>query len=224
MHEQYEDCDFCVELNGGSTDLFSKLSTRVKFARRISQFGNIAVFPCLGEMVSGHLLIAPNYHVTSALRIDDSDRSDFYEALDVTTLVLRQASGHNPIFFEHGDPTGVEFVYGQCISHAHVHALPGGVDMFHAIQQQCRHIATSDIRSAALQISEPYIMVSTDLRKAHFFAANDLPRQYLRKVYANAIQAPSAWDWFANIDIDVTLRSAEIYRSLFNEVRNDRAK
>lgn len=133
---EYPSCDFCNELNGRTGDLFSELLGGVPASRVIFEIGDLRLFPSLGEIIQGHLLIAPTYHVTSSLNFCQQDKKYFPLLITHIRQIYNDAHGGYPVFFEHGDPTGTYVFDGQCISHAHVHVLPTYVDLLSVLNRE----------------------------------------------------------------------------------------
>ncbi|MBU1540648.1 MAG: HIT domain-containing protein [Alphaproteobacteria bacterium] len=213
-----EDCDFCVEWSGGLSDLFSKSSGASPEARLIAEYGPLKVFPCLGEIVRGHLLIAPTYHTTSMFRLAAGDDHHLVLAIEEVRRVFSTHFGGAPVFFEHGDPTGSVPVYGQCVSHAHIHVMPRAVNMRPGLEE-FRHLFSDSLLSPKQQPETPYLLFIDENLERHFFSAQEAPRQFLRTLYSSLVGKPERAEWFRNIDTDVTMaRAAEYRRILHNGV------
>jgi diadenosine tetraphosphate (Ap4A) HIT family hydrolase len=121
--------DFCAEFRTGEENLYSELLMEVgklprDHPRIVAQSGDLVVFPSLGELEDGHLLISPRYHVTSMLHLTAADREELVKEMHRIRETYRGAHGHYPIFFEHGNPTRQQEGFANCIEHAHLHALP----------------------------------------------------------------------------------------------------
>jgi histidine triad (HIT) family protein len=219
--EQYvydSDCDFCLELGAIPEGLFPKLVNGTQPSRVIFELGNLRVFPSLGEIIPGHLLIAPTYHVTATTKLNQEDRAALTQLVQKISDAFRRTHGEYPIFFEHGDPTGAEIAYGQCISHAHLHVLPQNIDMLPRLKKERGFIQSAKMSDLQIRIEEPYVSFAAGGDQCiHFFSAVDAPRQYMRALYSELIGNNNAHDWYSRIDPETTLNSAKKYRNILQE-------
>lgn len=216
MGTDYEEgCDFCIESSGGSGDLFSATSQAPPRARLIKTFSNLVLFPCLGQIMKGHLLLAPSYHSTSMLRLKGEDGRLLERVVDNITRAFTPHYGEPPLFFEHGDPTGGVEVSGQCVAHAHLHVLPRQLDLTSEVARDHRYLGRARL-GEFFQVETPYFMVSNSGGWFDVFDAAAAPRQYLRRVYASLLGVPERGLWYENIDVGETMDSAVEHRMLFN--------
>ncbi|MEK6887303.1 MAG: HIT family protein [Nanoarchaeota archaeon] len=109
-------CAFCI--NGPEFDKDSN-------ERTIIETPNFRVFPTLGQITEGYLLIVPKEHYASVGSLPKEMFPEINEIKKEVGKRIKKAYDKNPTFFEHG---GI----GQTIYHAHVHALPfpDNVDLF----------------------------------------------------------------------------------------------
>jgi len=208
-------CDFCNEFYLRGEDLFTRrvqgrLRSRVVFSNR-----ELRVVPSLGEIVPGHLLVVPSYHVTAGVHFHEEDGAALGGISSRISAVYRGKFGVAPIFFEHGDPTGRELAHGQCVDHAHIHAVPGGVEMLDVVRRDLRFLTVAHIGEFPVDVAEPYVCVSDDDSRMHFFSAVGAPRQYLRALYGRLVGKEGAENWYAGLNIDDTVRSVIASRELF---------
>jgi diadenosine tetraphosphate (Ap4A) HIT family hydrolase len=209
-------CDFCSELNEGSGDRFSDALNGRCESRLVLRMSDLCVFPSLGEIVPGHLLIVPSYHVTAFTSIAPKDKAVLAQLIPLINRTFRFQHGEEPIFFEHGDPSGLDVFNGQCISHAHIHVLPHNVDMLAAVKRERRFLASAKINAPSVPVAEPYVaLIESDLT-AHFFSSVNAPRQYLRALYSRLVGEPGGENWFERTDVETTLRHAARYREAFH--------
>ena len=86
---------------------------------------NFVVFPSLGQIVEGYLLIAPKKHYIGVSGIP----KELYPELEEVCKKVRNKLSEVycvPLFFEHGPHK--ESKGGCCIDHAHIHAVPVKTD------------------------------------------------------------------------------------------------
>ena len=209
----YPGCDLCMELNGQEDDRFHRLHGEYK-SRIVLSIGELRVFPSLGEILPAHLLIVPTYHATASSNFVDSDKRHLIKVIGLIRRSYHREFGENPTFFEHGDPTGNDVFAGQCVSHAHIHALPRNVEMRSKVSKAHRFIGSAPAGSS-VELTESYLSVMDDQEQFHYFSAVEAPRQYLRALYSRLVDRPGAENWITNVDIKKTDMSIALCRRIF---------
>jgi diadenosine tetraphosphate (Ap4A) HIT family hydrolase len=213
-------CDFCVEFKkadaAGAEDLIypRSLPTRLLLGNQA-----VNVFPCLGSIELGHLLIASVGHYTSFLQLPPADYKSYGEAVRAVQHALRTRFARTPTYFEHGDPTGVCELQGPCVSHAHLHVAPSGQAMLTRLHSTQRYLRSVPLLTPNADIREPYLMCTDEHLTAHYFSAADTPRQYLRQLYAESVGNPDGWNWAVVLDVSKTSAEAELLRPFFQQAR-----
>ncbi|HII71232.1 TPA: HIT family protein [Candidatus Woesearchaeota archaeon] len=84
--------------------------------RTVLETENFRVFPTLGQIVEGYLLVAPKEHYASVGALPDEMYGELEEVKDRIDLRIRREYCP-PIWIEHGG-------LGQTVFHAHLHAVP----------------------------------------------------------------------------------------------------
>lgn len=209
------DCDFCNEFNGGAG-----IGGNPPIDRIVGRSGDVVVFPSLGAIVPGHILISPTYHVTASISARSADVEAIGKLLTEWSHAYRHYFGEEPVIFEHGDPTGQEVSYGQCVSHAHIHVLPKHLDMLAVMEARCKRLAIVPKGNLQQAVSTPYLMVSQDGELFHFFSAKAAPRQFLRALYSELLGAPERKEWYRFADEKKTAEDADRCRSILSKSPN----
>lgn len=211
-HPNVDECDFCFEFGEGPpTTSFTPMN------RVIYRQGRIIAFSSLGPIVPGHILISPTYHVTASIKVDASDQVSLQKVLNLCLKAYKRHYSQQPVIFEHGDPSGNEISYGQCISHAHLHVMPRQVDMLSIVMKQRELLGVVRRGEIGSDIKDPYLMISQDGELFYFFSASGAPRQYLRAIYSELIGIPERKEWFRFADEGETAADAEQCRLIFQE-------
>jgi diadenosine tetraphosphate (Ap4A) HIT family hydrolase len=205
-------CDFCAELNGQGSEIYP-VPKATESARVVERLGGLRMLPSLGEIVQGHLLIVPTYHVTASTNFSDADKANCRTLVKFIQSRFSASFGEPPVFFEHGDPTGKEMLNGQCVEHAHVHALPKYANLLPEVRRSCRLLGVAGV-GKKIDLKEPYVAILDANDEFNYFSAADAPRQYLRALYAKMVGREGAENWFANVDIDKTNESVRICREV----------
>jgi diadenosine tetraphosphate (Ap4A) HIT family hydrolase len=211
-------CDFCNELTNNTDNLFSELLAGQRISRVIAANGELRILPSLGEIIPGHLLIVPTYHITSSTLLTPDDKTALRDIFQHVQRTLVAANGQSPTAFEHGDPTGREVFSGQCVSHAHIHILPTYIDMLSILHAERPFLLSASL-SDDVPVREPYLSIINGNGCVHYFSAVGAPRQYLRALYAKQVGQQGAEDWYAHIDIRKTRESVTKYAELFKKMQ-----
>lgn len=208
-------CDFCVEFVPDSPRSADLLYPRSLPSRLLFSTAYFNVFPCLGSIERGHLLIASAHHCTSTVQVPGAGHDDYPLVVTRVVEAVRRRFNKTPAFFEHGDPTGLCELQGPCVAHAHVHVAPSGQGILSKLKAAHRLLASAPLTDLSVEVREPYLMCSDENLVAHYFADEGTPRQYLRQLYAECLGAPDAWNWAASFDLDQTSCEAQILRECF---------
>ena len=211
-------CDFCDEFSEDTLARQRCLYPETMKPRLIFSRGNFNVFPCLGSLEFGHLLIATTYHATAFTSVPSEDSSDLDKVVAVIVKKFKQELSLTPAFFEHGDPTGLCELQGPCVSHAHLHVAPNGQQILAKLRKSRIHTASSKLSNRTTAVEEPYLMCTDQEQIAHYFSAEGTPRQYLRQLYSESLSRPDDWNWAANVDFERTAEEASNLRRLFSDI------
>jgi diadenosine tetraphosphate (Ap4A) HIT family hydrolase len=82
----------------------------------------------LGAFVPGYVLVFPEQHVESALRIRQETSDAFRDLIQRTVRAVQSAFGPATLF-EHGSCSREGVRRSACLDHAHIHILPGCYDL-----------------------------------------------------------------------------------------------
>ncbi len=179
-----DDCAFCERRDNCSLSVLES--------------ENFFVFPSLGQIVEGYLLICSKEHYLSCSEIP---QGQFLEFLDVKERVRTMLAQNytDPIFFEHGCASqDRDKRAGCCVEHAHMHSVPANVDLVDAIEKNFkgRKIgALSEIKELYMK-AIPYFYYENQKGQKYIFELHErAPSQYLRQVLAVKLGLPERWDW-----------------------------
>jgi ATP adenylyltransferase len=194
------DCPFCMQLRSGVLRLEEE---------------DVIMRP-LGQLVEGYLLIVSKGHHISLGGIPEEHHSELERVKEEVKRVL---SEHYciPLFFEHG-AAGTNRKGGCCIDHAHLHAVPVGVDV---LQELANRFSHSEIRSfadlkARYDKGQHYLFLEeASGRKYIFDIPSVIPSQYIRKVIAQKIGKPERWDWRECWGLDEMIHTLHKLRGKF---------
>ena len=114
-------CDYCNEILGQQNTFNSIYGD---FNRIVYQTDNFVIFPCLGQLREGHLLVASKNHINAAGSLENKQLEELDCVIKEVCGFIEHEFGTTALIFEHGvlDDSGAN---GGCgISHMHLHILP----------------------------------------------------------------------------------------------------
>lgn len=184
-------CRFCVKL-APSVDRTGPWDTV------LAQSENFVVWPTIGSIVEGWLLVVPKQHYVCMGALPDelfAELDDLIGSL-VPSLIGRYGA---MTVFEHG-PAQPNQPVGCGIDHAHLHVVPTECDLAAGAKRllpELNWAAADCLRSAkefhALDL--PYLYLEQPLGKAYLATHPNLPSQLFRKVIAAHVGQPDRYDW-----------------------------
>jgi diadenosine tetraphosphate (Ap4A) HIT family hydrolase len=189
------ECEFCDEFSGGVRNGFRMRYGGSIGDRSILATQHLRVFPSLGQLVEGYLLIAPTKHFAAVGDLPSGALNDLADTVSRVKAALSKNYGPC-VLFEHGvRATGS----GGCgIYHAHVHAFPltGASDPVDSLKsafpyQRLQHMCEIAKESAQLPC---YLLFQDADGALYLFDTGPLPSQYMRRLLAQALGSPD-WDW-----------------------------
>jgi len=127
QQNQQVDLTFIPELNQvREGSLFHKIYKGNPPDRIIHETANFAVLCDIAPLLKGHLIIVPKWPWVSFGKLPKEDWDEFIELKLQVARVLGDFYSP-PMFIEHGSCSSM--VSGGCVTHAHLHAVPGPIDI-----------------------------------------------------------------------------------------------
>jgi len=197
-------CQYCDEFEKGYIEIDGQNIGN----RELFRSDNFVVFPTLGPLVEGHILIASKEHYIGVGEIPITLHQELEEVQDK----FRKALTENyaiPLFFEHG-PTSSTKKGGSCIEHAHIHAIPLEIEILEEIAEDFEYTEINDFGALTRQFATdvPYFFYEDNKGQRYLFVLpSDAPSQYIRPILAHKINQPGKWDWRACLGIEDIIRT-----------------
>lgn len=190
-------CDFCDEFSGGRENAFARIYSHDQMSRILFHSENFVVFPSLGQIVEGYLLLAPTSHWKALADMPDPIFHEFAALCKSVRGILEGEYG-SCIFFEHGTRRADS---GGCgIYHAHLHAVPfpDSSEPSHALRSKFPYKELADPKEMKKQTEglSAYLYYENSQARPYVFDVGILPSQYMRRLLAQAL-GKNAWDWRA---------------------------
>ena len=178
-----ENCTFCADPSETERDIIK---------RTILETEHFRVFPTLGQIVEGYILIAPKEHQPCIGALPDSELVEFEGLKDEVGRRIQRAYG-NHIFFEHG-------VIGQTILHAHMHAMPFPFehDLFNLYFRQFpRYKKLGKFNEIKDVWKKEGVYLYYEINEHKFAFFTHIVPQYARITVAAALGVPERANWRA---------------------------
>lgn len=181
-----QDCLFCQINSSPAEDL-------EWYDRPLAHIaGAGGVIAGLGAFVPGYVLIFPDMHVESTLAIPNHFSAAFSGL--VRSAVEAVSAEYGPVtVFEHGSCTRRYVRRSACLSHAHVHVLPGSYELSchltSVADQSKNHTPTIERleRSGYLFLKEP--------SGRPLYGIDPGVSQFFRRRIAEELDIPDKWDY-----------------------------
>jgi diadenosine tetraphosphate (Ap4A) HIT family hydrolase len=207
-----DECELCEEFATRICPALSRSQSR--FLYESSEF---LVFPSLGSLAEGHLLLCPRVHVPSCAGLDDHQLRKLQKLLSTVTRIV----GHHyaaPVVFEHGMATCWRRA-GGCIDHAHLHVVPGPINLLSVLKEHFQTEGLPRWLDLGSWKDRPYLLVQSPDGPAQVCEAPDyLPSQFLRRHAANELGIPELWDWHNHVGAELIEKTLANLGPEFGEV------
>jgi diadenosine tetraphosphate (Ap4A) HIT family hydrolase len=186
-----------IEINGSSDCLFCQvlsvpphdLRWHDRPLARVPGVG--AVVPGLGAFVPGYVLVFPEQHVASTLRVPGDIGAAFNDLLCHTVEAVTTVFGPVTVF-EHGSCLRRDLRRSACLDHAHTHILPGFYGLSSAIVDP--HYGVTNHVEWALADDLGYLLLNEPPHGPRY-GIDPGVSQYLRRCIAAKLGIPDEWDY-----------------------------
>jgi ATP adenylyltransferase len=188
-------CDFCDELEAQLCPFLTPPRNRFLYETR-----DFMVFPTLGSFVEGYLLVCPKAHVASVASLGLEALGQLERVTTFVKDVVQSVYGR-PIVFEHGMSGCGRIDAGGCIEHAHLHVVPGDIDIGSLLREYApaREVAWEELGQWR---GRSYLLGQSHCDRTLICEVPDvLPSQYLRRLVARTLGVLDFWDWRDHLGI-----------------------
>lgn len=208
MNEVHSDeCIFCNALekgNIGNTINFLKYQNNQLTNRILFTTEHFTVIPDLSPIIEGHLLILTNHHYYSMTSIPKQLKNEFHNVFNYVAKLL-SIKYQPPVFFEHGSLCELDNG-ADCISHAHIHALPYNIDIRFELRKDYTELP-DDLYSFYYQNYNnrkvrDYIFFQNIRGERFFYDTPIMTNQYLRKLVCRKLKMRERMDYKRSINVN----------------------
>lgn len=198
-------CDYCREREGIET-IYNKIYGNRN--RVVYETENFCVFPCIGQLREGHLLVASKEHVNAIGMLRPNVIVELEQISKTIAAFFKKQYNQELLCFEHGVLSD-EGMNGGCgIYHMHLHLLPASYIEFSDVLRQVKIPDTNTVQLVPgftetchfVAEGKTYIFLGHSDKYQNFKSYvisnsnNYFESQYMRKIICNVFQK-SNWDW-----------------------------
>jgi diadenosine tetraphosphate (Ap4A) HIT family hydrolase len=148
----------------------------------------------VGAFVPGYVLVSPAQHESSVQALAAEATHDFLAFVDNVVATVERMYGPSTLF-EHGSCRAEERRRSACITHSHIHVVPGSYS-FTRLGLPVRALGTlADlVKVPAAERSDGYLMFREPGGVVHYSPDAGLS-QYFRRHIARMLGRPDEWDY-----------------------------
>lgn len=200
-------CDFCNENSGVST-IYNEIYGEKQ--RTVYESKTFKVFPCMGQLREGHLLIATKAHVNSIGQLEKSKQQELENIMVYVTDFYREKYNMEALCFEHGALNDSGQNGGCGIYHMHMHMVPIKKEEYIEViskvdSQRENHLYNASGLSDTSQYvreDKTYIFIEYINEQSNIYSIlvndnNYFESQYMRRIVGETFHVKE-WDWKKN--------------------------
>jgi ATP adenylyltransferase len=200
-------CPFCVELKEKRDDSDFHLRTggvipsRVLFEDRF-----FLIVPDIAPIVEGHILLITREHMPSMGFLDSAGIDRLEVLMATVSSIIEDAFKCRPIFFEHGSVDDFQRA-GCCVDHAHIHAVPLGIDLCPALGKlfsEARINRMAELRGA-IERWQPYILFQRSSGDRFLYAPVQAVSQIVRRLVCGEVGLNTRSNWVESVNPKIIL-------------------
>lgn len=198
---EYIECDFCNELNG-KNNLYWEIAEKCNLPRNrmIYEGEHWVVWPTIGAIVPGYVLIVSKKHHLSLMDCDFKEIIELENLLKQTRRVLENIYHYPCIAFEHGSGCGIGNK-PSCIDHCHLHILPLEEDIYNRIDLEKFQIDRIDSLNSLLKRKKQrssYLLYQNHEEQFFVLYSDIYISQYFRQLIGISKGVSEKWNWRHN--------------------------
>ncbi len=194
-------CAICCQIAGQKDgDLLAEIigGEKAYIRRVILESEHFVVFPSIGPLKVGHVILCPKLHYPSFALLPGMFEDEYQAIRAQLSELLETTFGENVHVFEHG--TDAQCLRIPCsVEHAHQHFVPTNAMVQDALYRDIQWESISLSLASLERITEgrEYLLYHSPANSTHIAVApkNGFESQYIRRVFANALDRSDQWNW-----------------------------
>lgn len=188
-------CSYCAEFSGDVDNSYylKNVLPNIGVSRLRLESLYFYIFPSVGSLISGHLLIVPKRHYTAFSMATKDEIAELELVISDLQAIYKSVLNSASIFyFEHGIlDVGRSLI--KCVDHAHLHILPVAIEASCLDFKDTRFLSVSDL--PGIETSTPDYIFFGDPNKSCISFDQDKHAQYLRKAVHEQLKLQNHWNW-----------------------------
>lgn len=198
-------CDYCNERQGIET-VYNKIYGALN--RIVYETRSFLVFPCMGQLREGHLLIVSKTHINAVGMLPLDDIDELNALIEDIALFFQNVYQKDLLCFEHGVLNDRGENGGCGIYHMHLHLIPANKNEFlkvleYVCNDKTNIVSLSDSFQKTYNCvanAETYVYFSfyDNTKESSSFVVtnskNYFESQYMRKIVGKVF-GRTEWDW-----------------------------
>jgi diadenosine tetraphosphate (Ap4A) HIT family hydrolase len=202
-------CPFCTEIVTGLPPDREGVTVPTRLLRETADFVAIAD---ISPLVVGHIIVVPRRHLLSFGAVPVRHRAQLTAFVADLSATLTERVGV-PVLLEHGTDSGSDG--GGCVSHAHLHLVPTGLDWRKPLARyRVTEVSSLDDLSYWGERDCPYVYAGAPCGAG--LVADELAgiaKQFLRIEIARQLGLQGRiWDWRQHILGDNLTETVALFR------------
>lgn len=194
-------CAICCQIAGQKEgDLLAQVigGEKAYIRRVILESEHFVVFPSVGPLKVGHVILCPKLHYPSFARLPKMLEDEYQTIKGQLSELLGATFGEDIHLFEHG--TDAQCSRIPCsVEHAHQHFVPTNAKVWDALHSDIEwEFISLDISSLERVTKGREYLLYHSPENSTFIAVapeNGFESQYIRRVFADALGKGNQWNW-----------------------------
>jgi ATP adenylyltransferase len=206
-------CAICCQIAGQKDgDLLAELiGSEKEYVRRIIlESEHFVVFPSIGPLKVGHVILCPKLHYPSFACLPGMFEDEYQAVKTRLSELLEATFGEKVHLFEHGTDAWCSRI--PCsVEHAHQHFIPTNANVWDTLYSdiEWRYISLDISSLERVTTGREYLLYHSpeDFTLIAIAPENGFESQYIRRVFANALGKSEQWNWRTHphpLDIEET--------------------
>jgi len=201
------DCVFCN---------INKIRNDSEFDEILHETSNFVIIPSKGCFITGYILIISKRHVNSMLLLNQEEKNELLNLIEMIQMKLKKDFDFFPLLFEHGDSLIHSDFSANSVYHAHVHLVPYQLKD-NTFFEKIKMVEMKSLDFYMAQSGEmPYLMFINNQQKVFFkYLTEKTESQLFRKMIATDANLNDLWNWREYDFLQNLLNTKKIYKRIF---------
>jgi diadenosine tetraphosphate (Ap4A) HIT family hydrolase len=195
--EKPSECEFCGELAHEEAGRFLQAYSAFRSDRVLLESRSFVIWPSLGALTIGHVLVLPKEHVEAMAHLNRRQRDELAGLLQEATATIAPSGPYAA--FEHGACSRKGGGCGIYHGHLHLLPLPAAVPLDDAFTESYEVADDLDGALAALHGVSDYLLFQADGGKAGYVNLEGAPTrfqsQHFRRLLNDRFGFLPDWNW-----------------------------